>query len=57
MILSLCPDIFFRVPPICSECEDKIAVFGSLCEDCLVRREELRAEERRNTYVMERMGE
>jgi hypothetical protein len=57
MILSLCPDIFFRVPEMCSECDEQIAVFAGLCNDCLDRREELRAEERMDTYVMERMGE
>jgi hypothetical protein len=57
MILSLCPDLFFRVPEMCSECDEQIAVFAGLCNDCLDRREELRAEERMDTYVMERMGE
>jgi hypothetical protein len=57
MILSLCPDIFFRAPEMCSECDEQIAIYGGLCADCLDRREELRAEERMDTYVMERMGE
>ena len=46
-------------PEWCSECGAGPLrdAYNGLCEDCLARREELRAEERMNTNVMERMGE
>jgi len=57
MILTLCPDAYKRTPELCSECDERPAEFGHLCMECYDDREHRRAEERMDTYVMERMGE
>ena len=52
MIIQLFPDVYKRTPELCSECEEQMAVFGSLCLDCYEDLEHLKAEERLETQAM-----